>query len=122
MGEFYPESLEDFAVRDSTGRVIEVVQVKDYKADLVFSELKTFFKRVAEYITDYPDVQIVLASYGELGPELQKYIGADEATLKKNKKFNKPELLNVFQRIEYRPLKEPGERNSVQEHLTQFYY
>lgn len=76
-GQLYPESLEDFAVRDSAGRVIEVVQVKDYKADLVFSELKTFFERAAEYITDYPDVQIVLASYGELGPELQRYIGAD---------------------------------------------
>ncbi|MCI5157405.1 MAG: hypothetical protein D3906_03015 [Candidatus Electrothrix sp. AUS1_2] len=87
-GHFYPESLEDFAVRDSTGRVVEVVQVKDYKDDLVFSELKTFFQRAAEYIINYPDVQIVLASYGELGPELQKYIGADEATLKKNEKFN----------------------------------
>ena len=68
---------------------IEVVQVKDYKADLVFSELKTFFERAAEYITDYPDVQIVLASYGKLGPELQECIGADEATLKKKKKMKK---------------------------------
>ncbi|MEE4253772.1 MAG: hypothetical protein V2I50_06990, partial [Desulfuromusa sp.] len=119
-GQFYPESLEDFASRDSAGRVIEVVQVKDYKADLVFSELKTFFERAAEYIIDYPNVQIVLASYGKLGPELQKYIGADEATLKKNKKFNTPELLKVFQRLKHRPLNEEKELSSIQEQLTQF--
>ncbi|MCI5193124.1 MAG: hypothetical protein D3915_08330 [Candidatus Electrothrix sp. AU1_5] len=119
-GHFYPESLEDFAVRDRSGRVIEVVQVKDYKADLVFSELKTFFERAAEYITDYPDVQIVLASYGKLGPELQECIGADEATLKKKKKFNKPELLKVFQRLKHRPLNEEKELSSIKEQLTQF--
>ncbi|XOF32718.1 MAG: hypothetical protein ACL93V_11875 [Candidatus Electrothrix sp. YB6] len=129
-GHFYPESLEDFSVYDSTGKPLEIVQVKDYKAPLTFSALnkagkgknsgKNFFERAAEYITRYHDVQVVLASYGELGPELQECIGVDEATLKKNKKFNKPELLNVFQRLEYRPLKEQGERNSIQEHLTQF--
>jgi hypothetical protein len=119
-GQFYPESLEDFAVRDSAGRVLEVVQVKDYKADLVFSELKTFFERAADYITRYPDVQVVLASYGKLGSELQKSIGANEATLKKNKKFNKPKLLKVFQRLKHRSLNEQDEHNSIQEHLTQF--
>ncbi|MGR0480330.1 MAG: hypothetical protein ACTFAL_02695 [Candidatus Electronema sp. V4] len=119
-GYFYPESLEDFAVRDSAGRVLQVVQVKDYKTDLTFSELKPFFERAAEYITRYPDVQVVLASYGKLGPELQECIGADEATLKKNKKFNTPELLKVFQRLEHRPLNEQDEHDSIQEHLTQF--
>lgn len=119
-GQFYPESLEDFAVYDTTGRVIEIVQVKDYKADLIFFELKTFFQRAAEYITDHPDVKVVLASYGELGPELQKYIGADEAVLKKNKKFNTPELLKVFQRLKHRPLNEEKELSSIKEQLTQF--
>ena len=119
-GLFYPESLEDFAVRDSAGRVLEVVQVKDYKTNLAFSELKPFFERAAEYITRYPDVQVILASYGELGPELQKYIGADEATLKKKEKFNTPEMLKVFQRLKHRSLNEQDERNSIQEHLTNF--
>lgn len=41
-GQFCPESLEDFAARDSAGKLTEIVQVKDYKAKLIFSELKTF--------------------------------------------------------------------------------
>lgn len=119
-GYFYPESLEDFAVRDSAGRVFQVVQVKDYKTDLTFSELKPFFERAAEYITRYPDVQVVLASYGKLGPELRQYIGAAEATLKKNKKFNTPELLKVFQRLKHFSLNEQKELSSIRNHLTQF--
>ncbi len=129
-GQFYPESLEDFAVYDSTGKPLEIVQVKDYKAPLTFSALekagkgknsgKNFFERAAEYITRYPDVQVVLASYGELGPELQKYIGAAEVPLKKKGKFNTPEMLKVFQRLKHRSLNEQDERNSIQEHLTQF--
>ncbi|MCW5198213.1 hypothetical protein VU06_00510 [Desulfobulbus sp. F3] len=119
-GYFYPESLEDFAVRDSAGRVLEIVQVKDYKEPLVFSKLDKFFERAAGYMKKHPNVQITLASYGELGIELQDCIGADEATLKKNKKFNTPELLKVFQRLEHRPLNEQDEYDSIQEHLTQF--
>ncbi|MCI5146460.1 MAG: hypothetical protein D3923_13265 [Candidatus Electrothrix sp. AR3] len=80
---FYPETLEDFSVRDSTGKLIEIVQVKDHTAPLKFSELKTFFDRAARFIEDYSQVQIVLATYGNLGPELQKHIGANEAILKK---------------------------------------
>ncbi len=119
--QFYPESLEDFVVHDSTGKVLEIVQVKDYKTPLTFSALnkagkgknsgKSFFERAADYITRYPDVQVVLASYGELGQQLQKYIGADEGTLKKKDKFNKPELLKAFQRLKHRPLNEREEVN-----------
>jgi len=32
----YPETLEDFAVCDSSGCLIEIVQVKDHKAPLTF--------------------------------------------------------------------------------------
>ncbi|MCI5165297.1 MAG: hypothetical protein D3903_04220 [Candidatus Electrothrix sp. GM3_4] len=127
---FYPESLEDFSVHDSLGKPLEIVQVKDYKAPLTFSALKkagkgknsgkSFFERAADYITRYPGVQVVLASYGELGPELQKYIGADEAVLKKNDKFNTPELLKVFQHLKHRSLNEQEEVNSIKEHLTRF--
>ncbi|CAK8716213.1 hypothetical protein GMJAKD_05365 [Candidatus Electrothrix aarhusensis] len=133
-GHFYPESLEDFSVHDSLGKPLEIVQVKDYKAPLTFSALKkagkgknsgkSFFERAADYITRYPDVQVVLASYGELGPELQNCIGADKATLKKTLKkkrgFNTPELLKVFQYLKHRSLNEQEEVNSIKEHLTRF--
>ncbi|RWX51189.1 hypothetical protein VU01_11893, partial [Candidatus Electrothrix marina] len=117
-------------MHDSLGKPLEIVQVKDHKAPLTFSVLnkagkgknsgKSFFERAANYITRYPDVQVVLASYGELGPELQNCIGADATTLKKNKKINTPELLKVFQRLKHHSLNEQEELKSIQEHLTQF--
>jgi len=116
----YPETLEDFAVYDSSGYLIEIVQVKDHKAPLTFSELNTLFQRAAQVVRDHPKVRIILASYGKLGPELNKCIGADEATLKKNKKCSTPGMLNVFQRLSYMPLKEENEFNSIRDFLAKF--
>ena len=116
----YPETLEDFAVCDSSGCLIEIVQVKDHKAPLTFSELNTLFQRAAQVIRNYPKVRIILATYGKLGSELNKYIGADEATLKKNKKCSTPDILNVFQRLSYMPLKEENEFSSIKDFLAKF--
>lgn len=116
----YPETLEDFAVYDSSGSLIEIVQVKDYKAPLTFSELTTFFQRAAQIVKNSPKVRIVLACYGKLGQELEKNMGADEATLKKNKKFSTPDILNVFQRLTYKPLKEANELRSIKNFLTEY--
>lgn len=116
----YPETLEDFAVYDSSGHLIEIVQVKDHKAPLTFSELHTLFQRAAQVVRKHPKVRIILATYGKLGPELNKCIGADEATLKKNKKCNTPGMLNVFQRLSYMPLKEEKEFNSIKDFLAKF--
>jgi hypothetical protein len=116
----YPETLEDFAVCTSSGNILEIVQVKDHKAPLTFSELNAFFQRAVQVIRNYPKVRIILASYGKLGPELNKYIGADETTLKKNKKFSSPDMLNVFQRLSYIPLKEENEDSSIKDYLSRF--
>jgi hypothetical protein len=109
----YPEGIEDFDVYDQMGRLIEIVQVKDHKKPLTFSELDTFFQRSIQIVAQNPKVRIILASYGKLGPELDKNIGADEATLKKNKKFSTPKMLNVFQRLRFQPLQEEDELHNI---------
>ena len=114
----YPESLEDFAVYNNSGALIEVVQIKDHSAPLTFSELNTFFQRAIQISKSHPNTKIILASYGKLGPELEKHIGADEAILKKNKKFNSPDMLTVFQRLTYKPLKEKAELNAIKKFLS----
>jgi len=116
----YPETLEDFAVCDSSGGLLEIVQVKDHKDPLTFSELNTFFQRAAKAIKTYPKVRVILATYGKLGPELNKYIGADEITLKKNKKFSSPDTLKVFHRLSYIPLKEENEDSAIKDYLSAF--
>jgi hypothetical protein len=116
----YPETLEDFAVYNSSGDLIEIVQVKDHKAPLTFSELKTFFQRSAQVVKNYPNARIMLASYGELGHELKQYIGADESTLKKNKKFSTTDMLTVFQHLSYVQLNEKDELKSINNFLTEF--
>ena len=116
----YPETLEDFAVYDSSGYLIEIVQVKDHKAPITFSELNTLFQRADQVVRDHPKVRIILASYGKLGLELNKCIGADEATLKKNKKCSTPGMLNIFKRLSYVPLKEEDEFNSIKNFLAKF--
>jgi len=115
----YPETLEDFAVYDSSGCLIEIVQVKDHKAPLTFSELNTFFQRAAQAVRNYPKVRIIIATYGKLGPELNKCIGADEATLKKNKKCGTLDMLSVFQRLSYRRLNEENELRTIKGFLTE---
>jgi len=115
----YPETLEDFAVYDNKGNLVEIVQVKDHKTPLAFSELKTFFQRATQIIKNQPKVRIVLASYGELGLELKQNIGADETILKKNKKFNTPDIRKVLQCLKYKPLNEENELNAIKTFLTE---
>jgi ABC-type multidrug transport system fused ATPase/permease subunit len=116
----YPETIEDFAVYNNSGSLIEIVQVKDHSAPLTFSDLKTFFKNAIQVLKKYPEVDIKLASYGKLGSELNEAIGADELSLKKNKKFDTPEILNVFSRLVYIQLKEENEINNIKDFLNQY--
>jgi len=116
----YPETLEDFAVRDSSGNLLEIVQVKDHKGPLTFSELNPFFQRATKVIKNYPKVRIVIASYGKLGQELKKHIGADETTLKKSRKFSSPEMLNVFSRLSHISLNENDEVGFIKDYLAKF--
>jgi hypothetical protein len=115
-----PETLEDFAVINSFGHLVEVVQVKDHKTPLTFSEIQSLFFRSSKLLNDYPDCRIVLASYGNLGPELEKAIKVDHEVLKRKIKFNTPEILRVFEQLEYVQLQEDIEFKGVQELLSEF--
>lgn len=116
----YPETLEDFAVHDASGRLIEVVQVKDHKDPLTFSELHAFFQNCSQIAKKHQNVKFILASYGKLGPELEKCIGSDEATLRKNRKFSAPDILSVFQRLIYQPLSEENELDAIKKYLSEY--
>lgn len=115
-----PETLEDFAVFNRSGHLVEVVQVKDHKTPLTFSEIQSLFFRSSKLLKDYPDCRIVLASYGSLGPELEKAIQADQEVLKSKIKFNKSEILRVFGKLEYVQLQEDTEFTGVQELLSEY--
>ena len=112
----YPERFEDLDIYDETGRLREVVQVKDHQRPLTFSELETFFQRSIQIVEQHPKVRVVLASYGELGPELKGCIGADESTLKKIAKFT-PDLLPVFKQLSFQPLQEKDELQRIENSL-----
>ncbi len=116
----YPETLEDFAIYDSSDRLIEIVQVKDHTAPLTFSDLKTFFQNAIKVLKKHPDANVVIASYGKLGTELTKNIGANKENLKQNKKFNTPEISNVFSRLSYIQLKEENEISIIRNFLNQY--
>lgn len=116
----YPENLEDFAAHDASGRLIEVVQVKDHSDPLTFSELHTFFQNCSKIAKKHQNVKFIIASYGNLGPELKKCIGSDESILKKNKKFSSTDILSVFRRLVYQPLKEENEIDVIKKYLSEY--
>src|SRR5215213_641237 len=72
---FQPEGEEDLSIFDSANNLIEVVQVKSYGVNLTLSNFKpdkkdSFFYRVAKLLTSTPSLNIKIASYGTVGPEL----------------------------------------------------
>ncbi len=115
----YPETIEDFAIYNNSGNLIELIQVKDYNSPLTFSDLKTFFKNAIKVLQKNSNVNIILASYGELGKELKDAIASDEKTLKKPK-FNTPEILNVLSKLTYTQLKEEHEISIIKEFINQY--
>lgn len=79
---YRPEGAEDLAVFDSSQRLIEVVQVKDYSSDLALSHFKPsrpdgFFARFKRRRIDHPNCVTRLASFGPLGPEFSGAISGD---------------------------------------------
>lgn len=72
---YRPEGSEDLAVFDSSMRLIEAIQVKDYSSDLVLSALKPkseagFFARLNRRMKEHQNCTTKLAIFGSLGPEL----------------------------------------------------
>ncbi len=77
---FHPEGAEDFSIWERGVRLIEAVQVKAYSANLTLSSLSpnkesSFLDRVSKLLSTDKSVQVKLASFGSVGPELEKAIG-----------------------------------------------
>jgi len=82
---YRPEGEEDLAVFDESGRLLEVVQVKDLSSPLALSDLKPsspdgFIARTTRRLDEHPGCRHRLATYGVLGPELAAAIDADAST------------------------------------------
>lgn len=81
---FQPEGLEDFDVLGTDHRLLETVQVKAYDSrDLSLSTFKpakpdSFLYRVWQSLRNHPDMKIVIASFGNVGPELWNATRGDE--------------------------------------------
>lgn len=72
---FQPEGAEDLALLDASNRLVEVVQVKAYSANLTLSSLSpskadSFFYRVNGLLKGRPNLEIKIACFGEIGREL----------------------------------------------------
>lgn len=80
---FVPEGAEDLAIYDSSGALIESIQVKDFASrKLALSDFKPksksgFISRYFHRLKSWPTAQTKIASFGELGPELADAIKGD---------------------------------------------
>ncbi len=73
---FQPEVLEDLSIQDEKGNLLEVIQVKS--GNLTLSSFKEpFFIRINSLIKRQNIPQIIIASFGDVGPELRKAIDKD---------------------------------------------
>ena len=75
-----PEGHEDLAVFDSAGSLVEIVQVKDLSENLAASSFKpSFYERIAPYCSAGSGLLVRIASYGPIGPDLEKAVSGDAA-------------------------------------------
>jgi len=115
-----PEGKEDLAVRNSDGDLIEIIQVKDYSSDLVVSNFKSvFFSRIINYCHPESMVQVTLAHFGNLGPELSSAIDNNKTTPKKaintlrKKGFSAKDTEDLFRQITPRKVEESELENFI---------
>ena len=98
---FHPEGVEDLAIRDADGMVLEIVQVKDYSSALTLSSFSpdkpgSFFYRAAEWLKSSSDIRIRIASFGEIGVSLRQALEADgPARSNEANKLSKYGLISV---------------------------
>ena len=82
---FYPEGAEDLLVKSKTGEVKEVIQVKNYASNLTLSNLEpekedSFFRRsLTDYYEEDIHPNIILVSFGILGPELSSLMDENKS-------------------------------------------
>ena len=76
-----PEGNEDLEIQDNSGQRLEVVQVKDYSANLTASHFKpSFYRRISDLCASDASVTIKIVSFGPIGPELLKAYDNDQDT------------------------------------------
>ncbi len=80
---FQPEGTEDLDILNSSGAMVEAIQVKSY-SPLVFSDLTTgenpFFRRAAGLSKGQNQPVIKLVNFGPIGPELSQAWAAAETS------------------------------------------
>lgn len=74
---FHLEVLEDLSIQNEKSDVLEVIQVKSGEGLALSSFKKSFFQRINSLIKTQNPPQIIIASFGEVGPELRKAIEQD---------------------------------------------
>ena len=93
-----PEGIEDLAIFDASGVLLEVVQVKDYSSPLVASDFTSFFyERIAQYCQPTSKVKVTLASFGAIGSELAMALDTSSNIPKRTLKTVKGETLSDTQ-------------------------
>ena len=75
---YFPESIEDLRITDSSNSVIELIQVKNLSSALSLSDLSpkkegSFLKRVLDIRKQNEGLFVRLVSYGDIGAELQTW-------------------------------------------------
>lgn len=113
---YHPEGLEDLAIRDAEDRLVEVIQVKDLSESLTLSSFSadkrnSFFYRVAAALKDTPDLRVVIATFGSIGPELENAVARDgpqrtavARKLSVRGYISEAEALNLLAHIEFEPV------------------
>ena len=67
---FRPDGREDLDILDSSGNLLELVQVKSREGQLSYSSVAGFLQGACKAISEHPEIGLRLVSSGPLGPEL----------------------------------------------------
>lgn len=102
----HPEGEEDLAIRDPDGKLVEIIQVKDYTKNLSISDFKPiFFQRILKYCHPSSTVKVTIAYFGKLGPELLTALDNDKEipkrtiTTLRNKELKNNDISNILRHL-----------------------
>ncbi|MEO1808109.1 MAG: hypothetical protein AAFU33_25075 [Bacteroidota bacterium] len=125
---FYPEGAEDLLIKSKTGKVKEVIQIKNYASNLALSNLEperkdSFFRRsLTDYYEEGINPEIVLVSFGLLGQELATLMAEKKSpSIRKkliSKKYSKDEVSWLFNHLSISTVNETNLTNLVTQHLS----
>jgi hypothetical protein len=125
---FHPEGKEDLDIYAGAD-LRRVIQVKAHAAALSLSALglgqdDSFLRRAAE-LDPRPELEVVVATFGPVGPELEgawageaKHRGSVVAKLREQK-FSDERIENLFASVRFEPVQEPALRTEVFDFLSE---